>query len=756
MAPPGFVPISSSDERPAAASSVGASAAHARASFSTLASSSGVSPDEPLPTHIGRFTIEGRLGQGGMGVVFKGFDPGLDRHVAIKMILDKGSWTQPEDLERFLAEARAAAKLRHPNVVGVHYVGEEAGRPYLVLDFVDGHGLERIMARETLGPRRVAEIGLDVARGLGHAHDQQILHRDVKPSNIMIGADGRARLTDFGLARDISTRRDLTVTGFTVGTPFYMPPEMVMAERDRQGPHSDVWSLGAVLYQLIATRPPFEGDTALAILQQIIQSEPPRLSSATSVTVPVDLETIVMRCLEKDLDVRYRSAGALAEDLRRFLADESIVARRPGVVRRGVRWLRKGSAHAAAILLGVALVATVPTFFVLHTVAARSERARADAARAAATAHALEEGRRDAAVALGRRAASDAEAAWDALDARLADLDDRDPDAGQAGDGADIDLLTSGLEAWASARRLLDAAPDDRDAERACVRASVGLAQAAIASGEHALAAAALERASLLAPDHDEVRRLRTRLEQLRVTAIRLGVDPSDLPDGEPMWSDGRGWASLRADLVDVHVAPACTHPRVLAAMKRVPRHLFVPEVFRAQAYENRPLPIFGGQANSQPSLTAQMIALLQPTARDRVLEVGTGAGYTAALLAQVVARVYTIELQEPMAAAARLRLRTLGYDNVELRTGNGTFGWPEEAPFDHILVTAGLPELPRALIDQLAPGGRLVAPVQNQLILVEKDAAGRVREQAVSAVTFAPLVPEPTPGPPGAGPRPR
>ena len=195
--------------------------------------------------------------------------------------------------------------------------------------------------------------------------------------------------------------------------------------------------------------------------------------------------------------------------------------------------------------------------------------------------------------------------------------------------------------------------------------------------------------------------------------------------------------------------APAVRDARVLEALRRVPRHLFVPADLAARAYEDNPPPIGHGQTISQPYMVAIMTELAQPRKEHRALEIGTGSGYQAAILSELVAEVFTIEIVEPLGVEARQRLRRLGYKNVEVRIGDGYAGWPEKAPFDIIVVTAGAPHIPQPLIDQLKPGGRLVIPVgpvwQTQILkLVRKDAAGKVRSDDIMPVRFVPLVRQP------------
>ncbi len=302
------------------------------------ASSSGSGSFGPGGYRIGRYQVTRELGRGGMGLVLEAYDPSLGRRVAIKMIGAANAAADPEDVQRFVREARVTAKLRHPGIVAVHEVGHDQGRPYIVMDLVDGPSFEELLRRPTpTPPERVAGIVREVALALDHAHGHGITHRDVKPANVIIdAAEGVARLTDFGLARDLSGSR-LTLTGEVVGTPHYMAPEQARGETPAIGPRTDIWALGAVLFRGLAGRPPFSGDSPLVILQNILHGDPPS-PAALDPSIPPDLVTIALRCLERDPDDRYISAAALADDLGRFLDGRSIRARPAGPLLRARRW----------------------------------------------------------------------------------------------------------------------------------------------------------------------------------------------------------------------------------------------------------------------------------------------------------------------------------------------------------------------------------------------------------------------------------
>ncbi len=334
-----------------------------------------------LPSRIGPYLVSAELGRGGMGVVVRATDPRLDRTVAIKMILESPWGNDAEDIERFVREARATARLDHPAIVRVYDVGRtEDGKPYIVMDHVAGESLSARLDRERVPPRRIAEIVAPIADALHHAHTRGLVHRDVKPANILLDENGQPRLTDFGLAHDAASRQQLTLTGDILGTPAYMAPEQASGDRARQGPRCDVWALGAVLYRALCGRPPFEGDSPLVIAQKVVSEEPPA-PRAIDARIHPDLETILLRCLEKDLDRRYPSAKAVGDELRRFLAGEAILARPPTRGERLRRWLRRDRGRMIAFGLAAVLAAALAA----TGWAIVSERIRRDALVAAET-----------------------------------------------------------------------------------------------------------------------------------------------------------------------------------------------------------------------------------------------------------------------------------------------------------------------------------------------------------------------------------
>src|SRR5437867_930972 len=281
-----------------------------------------------------------------MGVVFKARHVRLNRVVALKMIL-AGSLAQADDRQRFDTEAAAAAQLQHPGIVALYEAGTLDNQPYFSMEFISGSSLAQRVGAGPL-PSRVAAGYLETtARAVHYAHTRGILHRDLKPANVLLDADDQPKITDFGLAKLLSTDSGQTRTGAVLGTPSYMSPEQASGRKDI-GPASDVWSLGAILYELLTGKPPFRGETALATLTLVSEQEPvaPRLLNPA---IDRDLETICLKCLEKDIKRRYESAEGLAEDLRRYLEGEPIAARRLSRFGRAVKWCRRKPTAAALL-----------------------------------------------------------------------------------------------------------------------------------------------------------------------------------------------------------------------------------------------------------------------------------------------------------------------------------------------------------------------------------------------------------------------
>jgi tetratricopeptide (TPR) repeat protein/tRNA A-37 threonylcarbamoyl transferase component Bud32 len=318
------------------------------------------------------YEILGVLGRGGMGVVYQARQVRLNRLVALKMIL-AGEHAEPEDLVRFLAEAEAVAHLQHPHIVQIYEVSQHAGLPFFALEYVEGGSLYQKLQVSPLPPREAASLVETLARAMHAAHQKGIIHRDLKPANILLDREGRPKITDFGLAKRIVGGGDLTKTGVIMGTPSYMPPEQASGQGRVVGPAADVYALGAILYELLTGRPPFKAASALDTVLQVLVEEPVpprRLQSKT----PRDLDTICLKCLQKEPAQRYASAAALADDLKRFLHGEPIQARPMGIWGRGVKWARRRPAVAA--LLGILLVVLVGGFFGMLGLWLRAEDAR--------------------------------------------------------------------------------------------------------------------------------------------------------------------------------------------------------------------------------------------------------------------------------------------------------------------------------------------------------------------------------------------
>ena len=300
------------------------------------------------------YEVEAILGRGGMGVVFKARHLRLNRTVAIKTLLGGGS-ASPRERERFQREAETVAALRHPNVVQLYDVGEEEGRPYFTMEFVDGGSLALKLAGSPQPARPSADLVSTLADAVHAAHRGGIVHRDLKPGNVLLAADGTPKISDFGLARRLEGGAALTLSGVLVGTPSYMAPEQALGRAAAVGPATDVYALGAILYELLTGRPPFRAATGAETVQQVISQEPAP-PSRLNAQVPRDLETICLKCLHKEPARRYSSAEELADDLRRFGEGRPIQARRVGWSERTWRWSRRNPTVAALVATALALV----------------------------------------------------------------------------------------------------------------------------------------------------------------------------------------------------------------------------------------------------------------------------------------------------------------------------------------------------------------------------------------------------------------
>src|SRR5438094_5694138 len=311
---------------------------------------------DELLGELGDYELVEEIGLGGQGVVFRARQKSLNRTVALKVI-SLGQWASKAHLKRFRLEAEAAARLEHPGIVQIHEVGERDGSCYFSMKFIEGGQLDEVARREPIPIRRAVELMANVARTVHYAHEHGILHRDIKPGNILLDAKGEPHLTDFGLARLLETESSVTQTLDVLGTPSYMAPEQAVGNNAAVSSATDVYGLGAVLYQLLTGQPPFAGGTTYETIKLLLDTEPrqPRLLNPK---IDRDLNTICLKCLEKDPKRRYPSALALAEDLERWLKHEPIQARRTGIFARGKKWVRRNP--SIAVMAAMLLVLAVP------------------------------------------------------------------------------------------------------------------------------------------------------------------------------------------------------------------------------------------------------------------------------------------------------------------------------------------------------------------------------------------------------------
>lgn len=312
-------------------------------------------PPEDRPEAIGRFRIVGPLGEGGFGSVYRAYDPELDRTVALKV--PRSGHFGAGERKRFLREARSAAGLKHPGIVPVHEIGHEDGVPYIVSELIDGSTLDAWCRSARPAFREMAELVARIADALAYAHRRKIVHRDVKPGNILIDRSGRPHLTDFGLARRDGADGSLTLDGQILGTPAYMAPEQACGSNETTGARADVYSLGVVFYEMLTGGLPFQGDAG-TLLHQAVHARP-RPPRRVNGRIPRDLEKIVLRCLAKQPGRRYATAAELAEDLRGWLRRARRVPSSQGLRRRR-RWHRRVLAFAGLTAAAATLFLLVP------------------------------------------------------------------------------------------------------------------------------------------------------------------------------------------------------------------------------------------------------------------------------------------------------------------------------------------------------------------------------------------------------------
>src|SRR5438034_344726 len=311
----------------------------------------------PMLGELGDYELLEEIGRGAQGVVFRARQKSLNRTIALKVI-SLGQWASKAHLKRFRREAEAAASLDHPCIVPIYEVDERDGSCYFSMKFVEGGQLDEVTRREPMPIRRAVELIAKVARTVHYAHEHGILHRDIKPGNILLDTKGEPHLTDFGLARLVESESSVTHTLDVLGTPSYMAPEQAAGNNAAVGSVTDVYGLGAVLYQLLTGHPPFAGGTTYETIKLVLDTEPrqPRLLNPK---IDRDLSTICLKSLEKDPKRRYPSALALAEDLERWLKHEPIQARHAGVFTRGRKWVQRNPTSALLAATLVAFAAAV-------------------------------------------------------------------------------------------------------------------------------------------------------------------------------------------------------------------------------------------------------------------------------------------------------------------------------------------------------------------------------------------------------------
>ncbi len=351
------------------------------------------------------YEILGELGRGGMGVVYKARQLGLNRLVAIKMILS-GDYAASGDLARFRLEAEAVAKLQHPGIVQVYEIDEVDGKPYFCLEFVNGGPLQKKLSGNPQPPGQAAQLVEKLAEAMAYAHQNHIIHRDLKPANVLLTENGAPKVADFGLAKRLDEKQESqTQSGSILGTPSYMAPEQAHGQTRDMGPGGDIYSLGAILYEMLVGRPPFKGQTVLDTLE-MVRSQEPVAPSRLQPKIPRDLETICLKCLQKDPKNRYHTAAALAEDLRRFQAREPILARPTPTWERAWKWSRRRPLAAALIAVSVLFVLSIAAGGVAFGEYQRSRALK-------------EEGLKDEAVKAHQRAEDNFDSARQAVDEML-------------------------------------------------------------------------------------------------------------------------------------------------------------------------------------------------------------------------------------------------------------------------------------------------------------------------------------------------
>ena len=415
----------------------------------------GVANEPPL---IAGYEILRELGRGGMGVVYHAHQLSLGREVALKVVL-AGAHAGWSERSRFRVEAETAARLKHPNVVAIYEVGEQNRFPYVALELVDGGSLAERMARNPLAPDSAAGLAETVARAVEHVHQHGIVHRDLKPANVLMTAEGVPKITDFGLAKWVDVPSGHTQSGAIMGTPSYMAPEQARGEAKLTGPATDVYALGAILYEMVTGRPPFKGATAQETVHQLLTEEPVP-PSRLQPQMSRDLETICLRCLQKDPSRRYSGAGALADDLRRYLDGKPIHARPTPSWERVEKWTRRHP--GAAMVLAVSTLAAVVLVASSLASNARLRRERASA-----------QGQRDAAKAAQQQSEADFRLALDAVQRFYTEVSENKLLNVPTMDTLRIELLERARDFY---QRIALERPDDPDVQAGSARAGWRLA----------------------------------------------------------------------------------------------------------------------------------------------------------------------------------------------------------------------------------------------------------------------------------------
>lgn len=339
--------------------------------------------DQNSSTEFGNYELLSEIARGGMGVVYKARQKTTNRIVALKMLLS-GQLACHDEVERFKAEAQAAAALDHPNIVPIFEVGKDSEQHFFSMAYVDGASLKEHLAKGPVDPRTAAEMVRVLAEAIAYAHGQGIIHRDLKPANILLDSAGQLRITDFGLSKIVDSDKDLTGTGQLLGTPSYMSPEQAAGDADAIGAQSDVYALGCILYVMISGRVPFSADSILETLHQV-RTENPVPPRSLNIAIDRDIETICLKCLSKEPTQRYPTAHALADDLNRYLKYEPIAARPVSAVQRLVRWSKRWPTIAALIatIIGLAILLGPLTIYFAVTAQRKGVTAQQQQERAA-------------------------------------------------------------------------------------------------------------------------------------------------------------------------------------------------------------------------------------------------------------------------------------------------------------------------------------------------------------------------------------